>query len=315
MLLVLMTAIPLLAMSVVGTVVYAVTSLDAEAIAGEKLRAVVALEVVLADDAALDARTAGRLANEFMLQDARLITGGDADAGEVTIAVPQRPDLQLAWTPLRLGSKMFAKLAPLRIAVSVIFLGLVALLLWRLFRLTEELERRRRAAQLLANQDALTGLANRLAFDQRLGEALGAPEGGTALLYLDLDGFKQVNDSMGHGAGDELLRVVAGRLADAVREDDLVARIGGDEFGVVLPWSGTRAALAELAEELVLAVAMPVEIGTKTITIGASIGIALAPPQGGNAVDLLLAADRALYRAKAAAGRGTAFADETCAAA
>jgi diguanylate cyclase (GGDEF)-like protein/PAS domain S-box-containing protein len=159
----------------------------------------------------------------------------------------------------------------------------------------------------LAHHDELTGLPNRALLHDRLRQALaevgrhGEP---AALLLLDLDRFKDVNDTLGHDAGDALLREVARRLRAGVREGDTVARLGGDEFALVLPRVADAAAAAAVAAELVRAVAEPVARAGGGIHTGASVGVTLSPDDGREPGQLLKNADIALYRAKAA-GRGT----------
>ena len=156
-------------------------------------------------------------------------------------------------------------------------------------------------ARHLASHDSLTALPNRSCFHERLEHALAEPERrrqGLALLYLDLDGFKAVNDAHGHDAGDELLRIVAARLARSVRADDMVSRIGGDEFACLLPDVPSREQLSHLACKIFDAVSSPMKIGQLKLTIHASIGIAVCPTDGANAEDLLKSADNAMYRAK-----------------
>jgi diguanylate cyclase (GGDEF)-like protein len=165
---------------------------------------------------------------------------------------------------------------------------------------TEEKRAEARIAHL-ASHDALTGLANRMLFRDALSRGLAGGEGDLALLCLDLDGFKQVNDQLGHPAGDALLRLVSRRLTDSVGEAALVARLGGDEFAMILT-AGERDAIAACAERLVARVAEPYEIDGQRVVIGTSIGIAFAPAEGPDA--LIQRADLALYRAKAE-GRGT----------
>ncbi|WP_244476458.1 GGDEF domain-containing protein [Methylobacterium sp. Leaf88] len=147
-----------------------------------------------------------------------------------------------------------------------------------------------------AQHDSLTGLRNRAG----LAEAIAARRDGlSALLYLDLDGFKAVNDTHGHGTGDQLLRAVAARLGESTRPSDVVARLGGDEF-VILSELLAPAALIKLGERLVTQISAPYDLAQdRTVTIGVSIGIALAPEHGTDLASLLSAADRALYEAKA----------------
>jgi diguanylate cyclase (GGDEF)-like protein len=154
-----------------------------------------------------------------------------------------------------------------------------------------------------ANHDPLTGLANRAAFHARLEAVLAAPErrGGTqAVLFVDLDDFKDVNDTLGHAAGDELLCVVAARLREAVRPGDLVARLGGDEFALLLDGVPDPDVALKVAERAVAALAAPVEIGGTWAHVGASVGLALRQ-DGSNPESLMREADVAMYTAK---GRG-----------
>ncbi|WP_434621067.1 diguanylate cyclase domain-containing protein [Azospirillum sp. B2RO_4] len=173
-------------------------------------------------------------------------------------------------------------------------------------RMEEMLRRSEAEKDHLANHDPLTGLPNRRLFFARTDGALdharriGQP---LALLFIDLDGFKPVNDRFGHDAGDQVLRVTAERLAGCLRASDLVARIGGDEFTVLLEGAGSVADVERIAGKLIHALSGEITLGRRTLSVGASIGIALFPRDADTAQDLLKAADDALYRAKHA-GRG-----------
>lgn len=157
----------------------------------------------------------------------------------------------------------------------------------------------------MARSDSLTELPNRARFMERLRELLqpGATESSLALLFIDLDHFKAVNDSLGHPVGDGLLRAASRRLAACVRQGDLVARLGGDEFAILQVGAPQPASAAALAERLVRDVAAPFDIAGHSVKVGVSIGIALSPCDCTEADELLKQADVALYRAKAA-GRG-----------
>ncbi len=167
-------------------------------------------------------------------------------------------------------------------------------------------EQRRSEARIehMAHHDALTGLANRVLFHIRLGEAIARCRRGEhfAVLYLDLDHFKAVNDTLGHPVGDTLLREVTERLKSIVREVDTVARLGGDEFAIVQSISQPTDSTA-LARRLIEAVGAPYEINAQRINIGTSIGIAVVPSDGGDVDEIIKNADLALYRSKAD-GRG-----------
>ncbi|HET9691635.1 MAG TPA: EAL domain-containing protein [Acidimicrobiales bacterium] len=152
-----------------------------------------------------------------------------------------------------------------------------------------------------ALHDVLTGLPNRALLLDRLGHALRRSErrrSVAAVLYLDLDGFKHVNDSLGHAAGDELLVAVARRLEALVRPSDTVARLGGDEFVIVMEDAGDLASVASVAERVRGELCRPVQVGTQFVAVGASIGVAIAHGRDPDA--LLQEADTALYRAKRA---------------
>jgi diguanylate cyclase (GGDEF)-like protein/PAS domain S-box-containing protein len=173
----------------------------------------------------------------------------------------------------------------------------------------DDITERRRAEQRIAHMarhDALTDLPNRVLFRERLAEALagvgrGAP---LAVLYLDLDRFKGVNDTLGHPMGDELLKLVAARLRHSLRESDTVARVGGDEFAIIQTGIEEPVDTAILARRVGEAVRAPYDLGGHVVVVDTSIGIALAPNDGIEPDGLLKAADMALYGAKAD-GRGT----------
>lgn len=155
----------------------------------------------------------------------------------------------------------------------------------------------------LAHHDALTGLPNRVALESYLPRAQQhsqAHNNCLALFYLDLDGFKPVNDQFGHAAGDQLLREVAVRLRGCLREGDLVARLGGDEFLMVLlvPNNEALAQAQQVAERTLLALREPIDLGDNRVQIGCSIGGALWPLDSSNIAETLELADQSLYRAK-----------------
>lgn len=170
-----------------------------------------------------------------------------------------------------------------------------------------EIAERRRAEEKLAHladHDALTGLPNRRLFEQRLG-ALMEQDAGFALLYLDLDGFKAVNDRHGHAMGDWLLQGVARRLGSSVREGDTLARLGGDEFAVILRSANGVEGTLKVVRRIIEHVSETYRPdGEEVLSIGVSIGFAFNPRAGTTLRELLQAADAAMYEAKRA-GRGT----------
>ena len=169
--------------------------------------------------------------------------------------------------------------------------------------LSDITERARTERKMLriANQDRLTGLANRLSFEVKLNELLALSKRHKqhlALMALDLDKFKNVNDTLGHECGDALLKQVAQRLSNAVRETDFLARLGGDEFMVIQANVNYPEASVILADKIIESLTAPFHIGNNEIVIGCSIGIAVAPDDANDSRQLMSKADLALYRAK-----------------
>jgi diguanylate cyclase (GGDEF)-like protein len=153
----------------------------------------------------------------------------------------------------------------------------------------------------LANYDALTGLPNRNLLYERLQQSIEcATSNGqiVALLFLDLDGFKQINDSLGHGIGDLLLQAVANRLTGCLRTSDTVARLGGDEFVVLLPAIADMGDVAKVAEKISKTLSQAFAISGQTLFVTASIGISLFPNHANGLETLIQKADEAMYEAK-----------------
>ncbi|WP_051808322.1 GGDEF domain-containing protein [Actinoplanes subtropicus] len=198
--------------------------------------------------------------------------------------------------PAALGIEWLRGMA---IDVPVIVAGcavLFLLVITRLHGLVRLLSQTLRVVEGQATTDQLTGLANRRRFHDRWQAALRDGVGPTALLYLDLDGFKPVNDGLGHDAGDAVLVAVAERLRTVVRAGDVVARLGGDEFAVILPWTGDDQAHA-LAQRIVEVLGEPFDAGARQVFIGASVGVVVAA-QGADPEHELRRADAAMYAAK-----------------
>jgi len=171
-------------------------------------------------------------------------------------------------------------------------------------RLLHEAARRHgEMLESLALHDQLTGLANRRLLTDRMSMAVAHArrnKTAMALMYLDLDGFKQVNDTLGHGAGDVLLQLVAKRLVETVREEDTVARTGGDEFILVLWHIGEHNYADTVARKVIDALSKPFDVEGHSVSITASAGVAIYPVHGEDVASLTKSADRALYEAKRA---------------
>ena len=165
----------------------------------------------------------------------------------------------------------------------------------------QELREAQRQLRELAELDALTRLPNRRVFDDRLRMALRRckrEQGRVAVLYVDIDRFKPVNDRYGHAAGDQVLTEIGRRLQQCMRETDSASRLGGDEFALLLDPGPSTGDTTEIAARILAAIRVPIKVGRASLEIGASVGIAFFPDDAEGAVELVQAADAAMYRGK-----------------
>ena len=235
-----------------------------------------------------------------------LLPSDEAQPGvpELSAAIRERGEAQVVLCNHRKDGTLFwcdLSLAPVRDGTGQVthFVGILNDITDRK-RYEEQLERQN-------NLDELTGLANRNRLKERtdLAVALAHKQhGNVALLYLDLDNFKRINDSLGHASGDALLRAVAGRIAAQLRDCDTAARMGGDDFVIVLPDLADAQQAAMVAHRILQDIARPLQLQEHELTLSASIGLSLFPQDGANYETLLRNADAAMYRAKES-GRNT----------
>lgn len=252
----------------------------------------------------LDTGLAEALGDQYRI--ARPVFSLEPPPGDEQAALPASnasgtPVAWLSWQADLPGSRLLKATLPALISAMVIAVVIVGLLLRSLHRALVDLQTEREEASHRAQHDPLTGLGNRSLFRQRLNEgfrAMPAGEPRLAVLALDLDRFKQVNDTMGHQAGDELLTAVAGRLATLIGPHDTLIRFGGDEFAIIQPAITSHDQPQALAQSIIEALARPVALAAGLAHIGVSIGIATAPDLAHGEAELLRFADDALYRAK-----------------
>jgi diguanylate cyclase (GGDEF)-like protein len=212
------------------------------------------------------------------------------------------------WQPELPGTALMRALAPvtaLSIGLMVVIMALLAFWLYRAMREQQtailELKASEAHAQHLAFHDPLTGLPNRTKFNDATDKAVASARRGepVAVLLLDLDRFKHVNDTLGHLAGDALIRDFAERLLHIVADDDVVARLGGDEFAILRRHAQSLEQIEALCDQILAAVRQPFELLGNSAFVGVSIGVTIAPDMGCDRGDLMRKADIALYRAKA----------------
>lgn len=221
------------------------------------------------------------------------------------ISEQQRQEILNRWFKLDLVSGMSYTTYWRNLSITALFALLVitGILVWNR-KLKREIRRRIVAEaklQHVATHDGLTGLANRSLFKDRVTTAIAGHDRSDhkmAIMFIDLDGFKLVNDKYGHDIGDEFLTQVAGRLKQIVRESDTVARIGGDEFVVLVTHLQQYQQAAKVADKIISEFNKPVQLGNKSLKIGSSIGIACYPEDGNEHTELLNIADHLMYKVK-----------------
>ncbi|MFO1183586.1 MAG: EAL domain-containing protein [Bauldia sp.] len=258
---------------------------------------------------AIDSTFLSALRGRFLLQDMTVDLGESKAPASAYAVLPDlagRAVVTFRWQARTPGSDLLDRMLAPMLAAVLLLAGCAAVFMRRGHKATQNLVASEARATHLAFHDTLTGLPNRALFADRLKMALAARRStgeAVAVLCIDLDRFKDINDAYGHHVGDELIREAARRLREECREGDTVARLGGDEFAICLP--GTDRPGAEiLAERLVTSLSQPIALSVARVFIGGSIGITLATPGVRVAgPEMLRQADLALYRAKEA-GRG-----------
>jgi diguanylate cyclase (GGDEF)-like protein len=208
---------------------------------------------------------------------------------------------RFAWTPQQPGAEIVHSVIPFIMVALAGFALLAALVFAHMRRTAATIAAGETRLRHLALHDPLCGLPNRIFFGERLEAMIAKVRGGgptAAVFYIDLDHFKDVNDTLGHPVGDELIRSVTQRLSRTLRGDDLVARLGGDEFAVLTSGGFDHGTLQAIATRMIATICAPYAIANQTIVIGASIGIAVINENVGAAADVMRHADLALYRAK-----------------
>ncbi|WP_434721436.1 bifunctional diguanylate cyclase/phosphodiesterase [Mesorhizobium sp. RIZ17] len=245
----------------------------------------------------------GRIAGKYLLEGARLVPLSQPTGAAAVPLIDSRGVIlgYISWDQLRPGLTLVRQTAPALAIALLLGGGVLMFLLRRLRRASAALQTSQDQAQYLAFHDTLTGLPNRALFEDRLRRMLlFASQEGTrvALLYLDLDRFKHINDTLGHPAGDELVRQTAARLKHTIREVDTVARLGGDEFAIILLDVPDVGSAEDIAERLLLKLREPFRLIDDQVFVSASVGIALSSGSDTDADDLLRKADIALYEAK-----------------
>jgi diguanylate cyclase (GGDEF)-like protein len=252
----------------------------------------------------INSRFLGRVASHLQVEGLRIVGDTPPAPGERIVDLAGRnanPVLRLAWKPARPGGAVATSVLPFIAAAVIAFLLLVGVVIGYMQRTAAAIAAGERQLRELALRDPVCGLPNRISFAERLERAITEVRDGgqtAAVFYIDLDHFKDVNDTLGHHIGDELILNVTQRLSEIVRDDDLVARLGGDEFAIIMTCASDSYSLQAIAERILAIVCAPFNVSGHVINIGASIGIAVIDSCVEDAGDILRYADMALYRAK-----------------
>jgi len=256
----------------------------------------------------IDDRLVGRIARKYQLTGMHLLPQLTAALPGASVPLIGSTGTILGyvtWSQERPGLDLVRQASPAFLGFCLLAVGVLWFLLKRLRRTAGELQQSQEQTQYIAFHDTLTGLPNRALFEDRLKQALFAVSRDArkiGLLYVDLDRFKTVNDTFGHAAGDELVRLTATRLHNSVRQIDTVARLGGDEFAVVIFDIKDLTTAEELCQRLLAEISRPFDLLGNQVFIDASIGVALSEGPETDPAELLRKADIALYEAKKAGG-------------
>lgn len=277
----------------------------------ERVRAVEVAELLALEEADTIDETVNRLARVSGLRELAVTATPTTEPYRQSIPMFSGPASGqfLTWSADRPGLYLFTTFAPLRVPLMLTMIMSVLGCLMIMQRRVRRIEAERLSAQIEALRDHLTGLPNRRALEAEL-ERLARSRRSFAMLALDLDGFKPVNDIYGHHAGDMALIEVGRRLAAQLRPGEFLARIGGDEFVAIIHRGPERPILTAFARDCITAVSRPVLVANQTVTIGISLGI-VAEGLDHPASALLKQADRALYEAKRLDGGAFCFAGDS----
>ncbi len=303
------------AILLVGTAFQVMRSLDQADLANERLRAANAIDTMVAIHGSLSDTHFVALGKVAGLSNAHLSSRLETDPRiqQIPLLAGQGPSgSYLTWTRSDLAQQVFRQFAPVRLPIIGGMLLLVLGVLLKMRQVVADIERQRQLAHRQSRSDVVTGLANRLAFETALDD-LALSSTPFAILILDLDRFKDINDAFGHPAGDEVLRVVGARLSRLLEAGDLLARLGGDEFVMLCTSRTAQRELTMLAQYCVTAIEQPIQLGGSMVRVGVSLGIVPAATVHLPPSTLMGAADAALYRAKTAPGSAFRFAGEQAA--
>ena len=246
----------------------------------------------------LDGSFLTALSSDFGIEGARFVSQPDGRATVPVTGLDGAPIGFITWQPFMPGRHVAQRMIPVMLSALAMTGILFLLMLYRIWTSRIELETSRAQAQYLAFHDTLTGLPNRALFDNRLKHALAKRRPGkVAVVMLDLDRFKNVNDTLGHHAGDALIREFGVRLSGLLREGDTVARLGGDEFALLIE-DAVPTTLQRLCERILEAVRRPFDVLENRVFVGVSAGVAISAAGGDDATEITRKADIALYRAK-----------------